>query len=204
MKEKIICYIKPTVVQNPSINVSFKECSYDERNDRYLVESFVKTINFDKLTKRLGHKSDRKSADSLSLTDRKVFLIEFKTGNQLNHENKISRLISGVKKKINDSEQTLYEDIFEKCLEKSDYPTIAFYLVVDSKEIGADIYARELANLSLGDNMSVYEKTLFEQVLPNLKLNCVNPTRFCDIDVWYSELFDTYLSSYGVVPMEVG
>jgi len=52
--------------------------------------------------------------------------------------------------------------------------------------------------------MSVYEKTLFEQVLPDLKLNCVNPTHFCDIDVWYSELFDTYLSSYGVVPMEVG
>ena len=203
MKNEVICYVKSLVVQNPSINVTFKECSYDERNDRYLVDSSVKTINFDKLTKRLGNKSDRKSADSLSITDENIFLIEFKTGNQLNHENKIVRLISGVQKKINDSEQTLYEDIFAKCLKEGDYPQLAFYLVVDSKEIGADIYARELVSLSQDYDMSQYEKRLFNEVLPDLKLNCVNPEHFCEIDVWYSELFDTYLSSYGLVSMVV-
>lgn len=204
MKDEIIANIKAKVIASPPIIVSFKECSYDSTNDRYLVESSVKTINFDKLTKRLGHKEERKSADALSLNDSRVFLIEFKAGNQVNHENKVSRLISGVSGKINGSDETLRNDVFVKCFqEESDYPKLSFYLVVDSKEIGADIYARELAQLSLGASANDYERTLYARVLPNLKSNCTFPDHFCDIDIWYSELFDTYLRMYNIPSMDI-
>ena len=204
MKDEIIANIEAKVIAPPPIIVSFKECSYDSTNNRYLVESSVKTINFDKLTKRLGHKEERKSADALSLTDNKVFLIEFKAGNQVNHENKVSRLISGVSGKINGSDETLRNDVFAKCFPKeSDYPKISFYLVIDSKEIGADIYARELARLSLGATTNDYERTLYERVLPDLKSNCTFADHFCDIDIWYSELFDTYLRMNNIISMDI-
>ena len=131
MKDEIITSIKAAVLASPTIVVSFKECSYDSTNDRYLVDSSVTTINFDKLTKRLGHKEDRKSADALSLTDSRVFLIEFKAGNQVNHENKGSKLISGVSGKINGSDETLRNDVFAKCFqEESDYPKLSFLSAV--------------------------------------------------------------------------
>lgn len=195
MKNEIVSFLTPKVTQPPSINESFKDCSYDQDNDRYLVKSTVTAINFDKLTKRLGHSQNRKSADALTITDENIFLIEFKNGNQVKGEHKIPKLVTGVSGKINDSDLTLFEDVFENVFEEENqYPKIKFYVVVDSVAMGADVYALQLSQLSTGQSTNPYEQRLFNQILPNWKSNCQHPQHFDEIDIWYSELFDTYLS----------
>ena len=111
-ERKLIDYLRPTILQRPSLVESFQKCSWDEIHNRFLVDSDITTINFDKLTLRLRGRPQKKSADSFSLVDDYVNLIEFKSGDQTKHENKLRRLISGVKDKINKSDETLYSHIF--------------------------------------------------------------------------------------------
>ena len=203
-EQKIINYLRPTILQNPSLLQSFQKCSWDERNNRFLVDNTVKTINFDQLTLRLRGRPQKKSADSLSLSDDFVYLIEFKSGDQTNHENKLSKLISGVKDKINKSDETIYSYIFPEVYStEDDYLKLRFFLVVDSKEMGIDTAASILVGLSLGETTTERERVLFEQVLPDLKSGITNPTRFDEVDVWYSELFDQYLDLYHITDMVV-
>ena len=203
-EQKIINYLKPTILQWPSLVETFQKCSWDETHNRFLVDSAVQTINFDKLTLRLRGRPQKKSADSLSLADDYVYLIEFKSGDQTYHENKLKRLISGVKGKINKSDETLYSHIFPKVYStEDDYLKLRFFLVVDSKEMGIDTAASILVGLSLGETTTEGERVLFEQVLPDLKSGITNPTRFDEVDVWYSELFDKYLDLYHITDMVV-
>ena len=203
-EQKIINYLRPTILQKPSLVQSFQKCSWDNRNNRFLVDSTVETINFDQLTLRLRGRPQKKSADSLSLSDDYVYLIEFKSGDQTNHENKLNRLISGVKDKINKSDETIYSYIFPEVYStEDDYLKLRFFLVVDSKEMGIDTAASILVGLSLGETTTEGERVLFEQVLPDLKSGITNPTRFDEVDVWYSELFDKYLDLYHITDMVV-
>ena len=203
-KQKIINYLRPTILQKPSLVQSFQKCSWDNRNNRFLVDSTVETINFDQLTLRLRGRPQKKSADSLSLSDDYVYLIEFKSGDQTNHENKLNRLISGVKDKINKSDETIYSYIFSEVYStEDDYLKLRFFLVVDSKEMGIDTASSILVGLSLGETTTEGERVLFEQVLPDLKSGITNPTRFDEVDVWYSELFDKYLDLYNITDMVV-
>ena len=203
-EQKIIDYLKPTITMRPVIVESFEKCSWDDRNNRFLVNSNVETINFDKLTLRLRGRPQKKSADSLSLADDFVHLIEFKSGDQTNHENKLRKLIAGVTDKINKSDETLYSCVFPKVFDKEDeYLKLKFFLVVDSKEMGIDTTTSILAGLSVGETTSESEKRLLSEVLPDLKSGITNPTRFDEIDVWYSELFDQYLDLYNIVDMVV-
>ena len=203
-EQKIINYLRPTILQKPSLVQSFQKCSWDNRNNRFLVDSTVGTINFDQLTLRLRGRPQKKSADSLSLSDDYVYLIEFKSGDQTNHENKLNRLISGVKDKINKSDETIYSYIFPEVYStEDDYLKLRFFLVVDSKEMGIDTAASILVRLSLGETTTEGERVLFEQVLPDLKSGITNPTRFDEVDVWYSELFDKYLDFYNITDMVV-
>ena len=52
-EQKIIDYLRPKILNKPSIVESFQKCSWDDRNGSFLVDSNVQTINFDKLTSRL-------------------------------------------------------------------------------------------------------------------------------------------------------
>lgn len=203
-EQKLIDYLRPTILQRPSLVETFQKCSWDENNNRFLVDSAVETINFDKLTLRLRGRPQKKSADSLSLADDYVNLIEFKSGDQTNHENKLRRLISGVKDKINKSEETIYSHVFPNVYDtEEEYLKLRFFLVVDSKEMGIDTAASILVGLSLGETTTEGERILFEEILPDLKSGIVNPTRFDEVDVWYSELFEQYLDLYRIADIAI-
>ena len=203
-EQKLIDYLRPTILQRPSLVETFQKCSWDENHNRFLVNSDVTTINFDKLTLRLRGRPQKKSADSLSLADDYVNLIEFKSGDQTYHENKLRRLISGVKDKINKSEETIYSHIFPHIYNaEEDYLKLRFFLVVDSEEMGIDTAASILVGLSLGETTTEGERVLFEEVLPDLKSGITNPTRFEEVDVWYSELFEQYLDLYRITDVAI-
>ncbi len=203
-EQRIISYLGSTILQPSSLIQSFKKCSWDDNNNRFLVNSAIDTVDFDKLTLRLRGRPPKKSADSLSLSDDIVYLIEFKSGDQTNHENKLRRLIQGVKDKINESEKTVYSYIFPKAFsDENEYLKLRFFLVVDSKEMGIDTAASILVGLSLGETTTQSQRVLLEKVLPDLKGGIINPTRFDEVDVWYSELFDQYLELYHITDIVV-
>lgn len=203
-EQKIIDYLKPTILQKPSLVETFQKCSWDGANNRFLVKSVVETINFDKLTLRLRGRPPKKSADSLSVLNGFMYLIEFKSGDQTNHEHKLKKLILGVKDKINKSEETIYSYIFPEVFEdEKEYLKLRFFLVVDSKEMGIDTATAILADLSLGATTNSSQKVLLEEVLPDLKSGIVNPSNFDEVDVWYSELFDMYLDLYDIRNMVI-
>lgn len=179
---------------------TYKECSKDDANNRYLVDSAIKAINFDKLTERKA--PNRKSADSLNFANGYSYLIEFKAGDQVSHERKREKLITGVLGKIDDSGDTLFSTIYPSVFEEKDYPRIRFYLVVDTQTMGIHALAGALAKLS-GDTLSEKEKLLYEQVLPDLTDKPKNPERFDEIDIWYSELFDLYLSKHKISDISI-
>ena len=82
---------------------SFELCSAYNNKTMFLVNSQVKTINFDKFTEWAGRTNGVKSADSLSFSDNHVYLIEFKSGDPTTAEKKFEKLIENVIDKINDS-----------------------------------------------------------------------------------------------------
>lgn len=181
---------------------TFEHCSKDSANQRYLVNSQVKTISFDLLTKWLYGPNSPQSADSLSITKRFFYLIEFKAGNQVGIEAKRDKLIQGVSGKINDSERTLYDVVFPNVVGFcEDNIKLRFVLVVDTKEMGISALVTTLAQLSLGQSNlnDPGLRELFNKVLPDLKANVNNPDRFDKIDIWFSELFDDYLVSHGII-----
>lgn len=201
--EKVLKYFcaKHGFARMSNIFHTFEHCSKDDANNRYLVNSHVKTINYDILTKWIHGANHPQSADSLSITKQYVYLVEFKAGNQVGIEKKRDRLIQGVSGKINDSESTLYNTVFPNIRDFNESGLrLRFILVVDTKEMGISALVTTLAQLSLGQSImndpTMHE--LFNKVLPDLKNLVNNPDRFDKIDIWFSEAFDSYLVRYGI------
>ena len=184
---------------------TFKECSKDDANKRYLVTSQVKAIKFEKLTEWICA-NNRKAADAMTFTDSNIILIEFKAGDRTKGPWTKEKLIKSVIGKINDSDTTIYHDIVDNIdkLNSSDV-RIAFYLVVDAVEMGIDSRSAVLLRLALGSQGLQDEKLeyLINQLLPVLKDSTSNPEHFAEIDIWYSDIFDTYLQEYGIVDISM-
>lgn len=175
------------------IKHTFQECSKDDNSKTYLVDSQMKTINFDILTKWYRQPAPQ-SADSLSFDDRLLYLIEFKAGDPTTHCRKLDKLISGVTGKINDSDETL-TDMYREAFGDDTRLEQRFCLVVDSKQMGIMPIVSTLTSLSLSDNgsMSEKERILFERVKPDLEKGVANDAHYSRIEIWYSELFEQYL-----------
>lgn len=171
---------------------SFELCSAYNNKTMFLVNSQVKTINFDKLTKWAGRTNGVKSADSLSFSDNHVYLIEFKSGDPTTAEKKFEGLIENVIDKINDSNDTLVELYKESSVDGLDH---IFCLVIDSKKIGINPLVNTLIERSLINNNNIYQKQMLAQLQPNLKAGVHNPNNYSKIEIWYSEIFDTYLQA---------
>ena len=181
----------------------FSVCSKNAQNQKPLVTCTLKAINFDLLTawfyKYKGEKP--KSADALTFTPNDIFLVEFKSGDQVEKELNKKKLIKGVTGKINGSEHTLYTDIIPKVDDLDENAVkLRFYLVVDGEAMGINILLQELVSRSIISLPKGNEKidALISEVLPDMKEGICNPEHFKDIDIWFSELFDTYLRNYGI------
>ena len=178
-----------------NIKHSFEFCSKYGDN-KYLVNSQMKTINFDKLTEWYTESTQKpQSADSLSFNDKYVYLIEFKSGDPTTHNNKLEKLIDDVIGKINDSDATLSNLYLEAFGNESDRLKENFCLVVDSKQMGITPLTTTLTSLSLKHNSFSSEKDriIFEKIYPDLKLGVQEAEHYSKIEIWYSELFDQYL-----------
>ena len=205
--ERIFNYLSETYVgANRLSNIfhSFSFCSRDSANRISLVASTTKCINFDKLTEWIYESQPPQSADSLTFSHDYVYLIEFKAGDQVGHETKREKMIEGVIGKINDSHETIYRKIISK-IETIDAENIKlrFYLVVDIKKMGISPLAATLASLSRGSSFSDPKiAALLQIVLPDLKKGTIHPDHYDQIDIWYSELFDTYLSAHKIIDID--
>lgn len=211
---KILYYLYKTFARSdncsdfPSLFQPFSSCSRNTQNQKALVTSTVKAINFDLLTDWLyRYKGDKpKSADTLTFTPNNIFLIEFKSGDQVEKELNRNKLIKGVTGKINGSDYTLCTDIISK-VDGLDEKAVKFrfYLVVDAEAMGINILLQELVFRSKGSLPTGNERidALVSEVLPNMKEGVYNPDHFKEIDIWFSELFDKYLNSYGIIDITV-
>ncbi len=206
--EKVYHYLRNsynTKQERNALFVTFCSCSEDNANKRALVSSTVKCVNFDRLTKWIFKNSLPQSADSMTFSNGYLYLIEFKAGDQVWHENKRKKLIESVSGKINDSDNTLFNTVFPKIVDlEEDRIKIRFYLVVDTKEMGISSTVLTLAALSSGPSTMNDPKTkvLLQQVLPDLKSDTDQPDHFDKIDIWYSELFDAHLRAHKIVDID--
>ena len=177
---------------------SFKSCSEDDANKRYLVDDQTKCIDFDILSKWIYPSGNvKQSADSLALSNKRAYLIEFKAGDQTKGQYKYKKLISGVAGKISDSDCTLVS-LFSEAYNGSSvsFPEQEFCLVVDSVSMGIDALGQVLAQLSTRNN-SAPNKTILS-IIPDI-MSCVDhPNRYSKVDVWYSEIFSAYVALNGI------
>lgn len=184
---------------------SFKDCSRDSANRRYVVNSAVKAINFDKVTRKLYRNNYPRSADAMTFSGNSIFLIEFKSGDQVVGIYSTQRLTREVTEKINGSEQTLYSKVFAN-IQNLDTNSIKlrFYLVVDVEAMGISALARTQAKLALGAATGEGDKlaVLLKHVLPDLRKETRNPDHYEDVDIWYSDFFDRYLEKYNIKDIE--
>lgn len=180
---------------------SFKDCSRDSANNRYVVNSKVKAINFDKVTRKLYSKNYPRSADALAFSGNDVFLIEFKAGDQVVGIYNTQHLTSALIDKINGSEQTLYSKVFS-IINNLDVNILKlrFYVVVDVEAMGITALVRTQAELASGEVTEQDEKlrVLLARVLPDMKAGTQNPDHYEEIGIWYSDVFDQYLESYDI------
>ena len=179
---------------------TYEKCSEDDKNRRYLVASQVKAIKFEKLTEWICQ-TGRQSVDSMTFTDRNIVLIEFKAGDRTRHGKTKKKLIEDVIGKINDSETTVFRDIISG-IENLDESVIriGFYLVVDAEEMGIDSRTAVLLKLAQGSSLLPNDKIeyLMNRLLPDLKKSADHPEHFSEIDIWYANIFNTYLDEYGI------
>lgn len=169
---------------------TFEWCSRHENGN--LVDNKTLTLDFDKFTEWVRN-GDVKSADSLSFNDGYAVLIEFKSGDPTTHERKLQKLIENVAGKINDSDDTLSLLYSQSFPGTADRLKQKFFLVVDSKKMGVTPLITTLVGLSLKANNNTKERVILEQVMPNLKSGIQHPEHYATVDVWYSELFSTYI-----------
>ena len=96
-------------------------------------------------------------------------MIEFKAGDQVQSEYRIRDLIVNVSGKINDSADTLYNQLFPLACDLDIRKTrIRFYLVADSDAMGIDPMMSILAKLALGEAglSNPNDQKLFQQDQP--------------------------------------
>lgn len=192
----------------PSIFNTFACCSYDRVKDRYVVKSTVKAINFDKLTKwffKYQHVVPQ-SADAMSFTANDIFLIEFKSGDQVKTEWNKRRLINDVSGKIDGSWETISKKILSNVPDLGiSSVQLRFYLVVDAEAMGIGAQVMALIPLLKGltfrdvmptGNMKI--DTLINDILTSLNENSQNNGIYKDIDIWFSEAFEMYLNVYDI------
>lgn len=173
---------------------SYKFCSKNKSQKSYLVENLCHCVNFDLLTKwECCDGCPRQSADSMSFNDSEVFLIEFKSGNQVDNNIKYKKLLTGVSGKIIDSDLTMnliYKEAFKN---DQEFLNQNFCLVVDSKSMGIDQLGVTLAQLSIKENAKPDQRIV--QMLHDIQMAVdVIPNHYNKIEIWYSQLFDLYLS----------
>lgn len=192
----------------PDLYRTFKDCSYDRDQKRYVVNNLIKTINFDLLTKWYYHNQDAKpqSADSLSFVGNDIFLIEFKAGDQVKLEWNKRRLIKQVTGKIDGSRITFCNKILPS-VPVLDIPAVRmrFYLVVDSEAmgIGAQIltllrYLKGVTSRDITPTGNAKIDIIIEEVLSSLNESTDNINSYNEVDIWFSEAFDMYLHAYGI------
>lgn len=181
---------------------SFEWCSRYNDGKAFLVSDKTLTIDFDKFTGRI-REGYAQSADSLSFNDSYAIMIEFKSGDPTTHERKIRKLIDNVIGKINDSDDTmtlLYQQCFPETNQRLKQK---FFLVVDSKKMGVEPLVTTLVGLSMKKNNNAKEKAIFEKVKPDLLKGVEYPDHYATIDVWYSELFSTYIKIHQINDIEI-
>lgn len=179
---------------------TFEWCSRHESGN--LVNDKTLTLDFDKFT-NWERNGDVQSADSLSFNDEFAVLIEFKSGDPTTHERKLQKLIENVAGKINDSDDTLtllYSRSFPGTTNRLKQK---FFLVVDSKKMGVTPLISTLVGLSLKDNNNAKERVILEQVMPNLKDGILHPEHYTVVDVWYSELFSSYIRIHQIADFKL-
>ena len=176
---------------------TFKQCSYDISNKRYLVENEMKVIDFDRLTK--WFKNGKASADSLCFSNDHINLVEFKTGDQITITERREDLIKGVNNKINDSLFTIDNNILAHADEEVKNIKLRFFLVIDSNIYALDKYVETLAALSINaSSLDDNKKGKVKMVLDALKNSTDYPEHFEEIDIWYSEHFDNQVLKYEI------
>ena len=206
MDEKIDKFIHFLFMQYPNLKdiiKTFKWCSRYEDGKKYLVSDEHLTIDFDKFTEWMYH-PPVKSADTLSFNKDYLIFIEFKSGDQTKHPNKLSKLIEGVQGKINDSDDTMTM-LYKQCFsESNDRLKQKFFLVVDSKEMGINPLITTLVGLSQRNNPNPNpkERILLEQVTPDLKQNIKNKDHYETVGIWYSEIFSQYIAAEKILPLD--
>lgn len=210
MADKIERFIKFLFATYPNLRTivkTFEDCSKYTGPDgpAYLVNDKTAAINFDKLTSWMCETGDSlcKSADALSFNDRFVYLIEFKSGDPTTHERKIQKLIEGVIGKINDSDDTLSALYSRHGLTPENRIPQRFYLVVDSKKMEISPMLKTLVGLSLQGNTNEKHRAILAAVQTNLMVGIKNPDHFDDVDIWYSEIFGTYLNIHNIHDIEI-
>lgn len=180
---------------------TFEWCSRYNDGKEYLVSDQTLTIDFDKFTGWVRGEQVQ-SADSLSFNNDYALLIEFKSGDPTTHERKLQKLIDNVIGKVNDSDDTLTL-LYSQCFpEQNERLKQKFFLVVDSKKMGIDPLVTTLVGLSLKENHNDKEKAILEHVKPNLRNGLENPDHYETVDVWYSELFSTYIRIHNIKNFE--
>ena len=196
--ESFKTYLKKLFPNINDIVWSFESCSKDKANQRFLVDNQTKCINFDKLCNWMySSGSAKQSADSLAFNDKKAFLIEFKAGDQTKGQYKYKKLISGVAGKISDSDCTL-KILYSKAFKGTPVNSLTqeFCLVVDSVSMGIDALGLELAQLSVKNNTDPNDTIV--NIIPDLMAYVTTPNHYSKIEIWYSEIFSTYVSVNGI------
>lgn len=203
MDPKIEKFVTDLYVAYPRLQdivKSFQLCSSYNKGNAFLVTDLTEAINFDKLTEWVYQAKNTpcKSADSLTINDTSLFLIEFKSGDQTTHERKLEKLIGGVTGKINDSDDTLSKLYEQLGVGEDGRLPQRFYLVVDSKKMGIKPIITTLSSLSLIGNSNEKDRIIWEKIKPDLKKGIKKPDHYIDVDVWYSDIFSTYINAYGI------
>ncbi len=181
---------------------TFQKCSEDGNSGRFLVNSQIEAINFDKLTEWLYSTTPNtpKSADTLTFCKDWIYLIEFKSGNY-EKGNTRERIIKSVQEKIIDSEKTILGRIvshIEQIEEES--VRLKFIAVVSTLDAGIEPNVSILARLSSGaTNLSKAQLELIAGIKKSEEDIKKEHSKYDIIDVWYSELFDLYLQMEGIV-----
>lgn len=178
---------------------SYKDLSKDDSNKRNLVSSEMTGIWFDRLGKWLYKRDNKhgevpKSADSLTFSENRIILIEFKTGDQESNGYKRRDLLENVSGKIIGSEEIINTCIFKKRPDiKQEELELNFFLVIDANAMGVTPLGEALINLSVGAEQLKEERVV--RMLTDLfgHFHVEEHPRYKKIDIWYSTSFEYFL-----------
>ena len=182
---------------------TYKKCSINTTGNKYLVQSEISAINFDRLTKWLFKGDLPKSADTLNFeSDGRPCFIEFKDSNFVNKGDTRKALIKSAIGKMNDSDTTLRKKILNGSKEECEQ--CDFFLVVSVRDMNEESIAIILAELSDFDQEDSIYEAIRKGLLVDLKEGLDTPGHFKEVDLWYAEEFDKHLDVYGIKDVDIG